>query len=898
MLTGASYSAQHEERQQRLRHGGLPSIAPTPVAPQQQQQQQPAKRVRQWQTGDTEREVNEVKQTLRENAWKNAAAAQRHEEQQEYRWPSLGALNGPQPPSVPSSASSGSLVRSRRSFSSLQKLPSLPSIPVEPAASAEPESADLISRINSLQSRLEQIEPTLHKYRQLLKSLGSAVSGRSSGNGAQRPVKQSAVVCAARVLGQYGLLDSLQALERESGLDMHVARYRQLEESLATLQFDKACRVRSPALARQYLHDTILPHTHSDQLQYKQDYQRLLNLVDKHTPHESFELAACVAGFWQSVAALVPREQALLRAFAVADSAVGMHSALIFPQGAVECAAKLFYPRLPPILDERPQLDDWLTLRHIVAESRSLLEPDGFVAVAPVVPRQPQPAQEATDFFEQTLAELSKELDTARPLTATVEPSQSAPDVPQPPAPVGERRSWSQTLLNRPATTSPARDRAAYDGSTLSFELVKHHTSLSGQIRAMDTVFVPDQCQLLAAMSTAHERSITVWDLSNSALVGSFSGGSTKAVTHVLFHPAMPQYIVTADLDFDVCLHEWRRTESQPARHWRKWHSRVINKLSVVPGQDDRLISCASDNTIKIWSLHSDGSRCASVHANEPFLSFAFLGENLNVRQQQILVGASAYTLRFYRSRTLSPMYTVTLGELRANKTPIHTVVPYPGPESWLLIGADNQYRLYDVERDQTLRCFQARELLSNVKVTGAFSPCGALILSSVVDLRHFEDIKKSAASARRRTGNSSGSAAATTAVLSAKRRSGRPPLQRQPSSSSATGDTGDAPAASLLASSLAAMAAGLPMETDWLRYNRGVLAWRAATGKQERLHFNMSQVDVDLAAGAAPTATAAPAVLSLSVGFVKWMQTETGEEILVTAALDNVVRVYIVHRQ
>jgi hypothetical protein len=77
-----------------------------------------------------------------------------------------------------------------------------------------------------------------------------------------------------------------------------------------------------------------------------------------------------------------------------------------------------------------------------------------------------------------------------------------------------------------------------------------------------------------------------------------------------------------------------------------------------------RIASCSADQTLKIISL-TQPDLVQSVHANEPFTSFAFQGPASDPSQMK-LVASLQYMLKVYKLRTLSVVKTIPLPELKS----------------------------------------------------------------------------------------------------------------------------------------------------------------------------------------------------------------------------------------
>ncbi|TPX66090.1 hypothetical protein SpCBS45565_g04738 [Spizellomyces sp. 'palustris'] len=257
------------------------------------------------------------------------------------------------------------------------------------------------------------------------------------------------------------------------------------------------------------------------------------------------------------------------------------------------------------------------------------------------------------------------------------------------------------------------------------------------QIRAIDVADIPSTGQIIAATAGNHDRTdkkISIWDVRSGTLLTQLDNGTSKPVTCLAFHPDDPSLLVSADMEFDVKLWDWR--SGACVRLWRKFHTRIVFKAAIVPGGDNRAATCSGDQSIKLFSLDTTSpTSVSSVHANEPFTSFVFAG-NPDDASQQKLVASLSYSIRIYRLRTATLLHTIQLRDLRMNKTPLTALTAHPIHDTYILLSCDNQLRLFNLLTETTVKVYQARDIPNGVRVEGQFSPCGAWVYCGTCDIR------------------------------------------------------------------------------------------------------------------------------------------------------------------
>ncbi|KAJ3037145.1 hypothetical protein HDV00_002027 [Rhizophlyctis rosea] len=257
-----------------------------------------------------------------------------------------------------------------------------------------------------------------------------------------------------------------------------------------------------------------------------------------------------------------------------------------------------------------------------------------------------------------------------------------------------------------------------------------------GQVRALDVRDIPDTGQIIAATAGGDDRTdkrISIFDVRSGTLLTQLDNGTSKAILQLAFHPTRPELLLSADMEFDVKLWDWRK--GVLVRVWRKHHTRIVNRVCWVAGSEVRAASCSTDQSVKIWDTTLDKPAISSVHANEPFTSFVFCGEE---EERQKLVASLSFALRVYKVRTMTLITTIQLTELRTNKTPITALTVHPVYDNYVLVSSDNQLRLIDIVTETTLKTFSAREISDGTRIEGQFSPGGTFVFSGTSDTRAF----------------------------------------------------------------------------------------------------------------------------------------------------------------
>ncbi|KAI8913685.1 WD40-repeat-containing domain protein [Gorgonomyces haynaldii] len=269
----------------------------------------------------------------------------------------------------------------------------------------------------------------------------------------------------------------------------------------------------------------------------------------------------------------------------------------------------------------------------------------------------------------------------------------------------GSRRKWGSDRSD--VSVREKQDMIPQSGDeSCSFALANICGPSVGQIKVIDVTSA--EGRLVCATTGGEERSdrfISIWDLKKDTLINNLDNQTSKPIVQCVFHPTFPELLLTGDLAGDVKLWNWQ--ENHLVKHWKRHHSRIIFKIGFVPGDPTRAISCSGDQSCKIWNMYADKSTGGSVHANEPMTSFTFCGSETDPLQQKLIVSLSN-SIRIYKLRT---------------NIPISYIEAHPMYDHFVLISSDHQLRLLDLNTEQVIRTFNARQVDSRIK--GKFSPGG-----------------------------------------------------------------------------------------------------------------------------------------------------------------------------
>ncbi|KAJ3415221.1 hypothetical protein HDV05_005361 [Chytridiales sp. JEL 0842] len=301
-----------------------------------------------------------------------------------------------------------------------------------------------------------------------------------------------------------------------------------------------------------------------------------------------------------------------------------------------------------------------------------------------------------------------------------------------------KQSSGSYTAFNANAEIEKLMPPLPKQPGSADFALSTTCGPVVGSIRAIDVQCIPETGQIIAATSGGDDRAdrmISLWDVRNGRLITQLDNGTHKPVLRLTFHPTKPNLLMTADMEFDVKLWDWE--EGVVVRTWKKMHTRIIWKMTFIPGREDKAASCSGDQSLKMWDTSIDKSAVGSVHANEPFTSFVFCGDVAG----QTLVASLAYSIRIYKMRTLTLLHTIQLSDLKINKTPITNVESHPDYDNYILLSCENQLRLFDLSSETMLKVYSARKLGSGTRVEGHFSPCGTFVYCGTWDTRSFSAV-------------------------------------------------------------------------------------------------------------------------------------------------------------
>ncbi|KAI9189033.1 hypothetical protein H9P43_000460 [Blastocladiella emersonii ATCC 22665] len=233
------------------------------------------------------------------------------------------------------------------------------------------------------------------------------------------------------------------------------------------------------------------------------------------------------------------------------------------------------------------------------------------------------------------------------------------------------------------------------------------HGPFPGLIRLMDVADYHGET-LVVFHTDGGDRRIGLLNATQNRVVARIAVPGTKPLSTLTFlgpHGAAAEWLLAADTEVDVHAWHW---PSGLRYTWRKWHRRVVHQLAGFPGRDPlHLASCSADHSIRIWSparvpgevsggptaagfgdstggggvtaTSSSATGAASIHSNQPFLSFS-----------QLLIAAQAYALRVYKGRTLTLLHTFHLDHLKLQRLPVtHLAVLTDGSDAGSAAASD-----------------------------------------------------------------------------------------------------------------------------------------------------------------------------------------------------------------
>ncbi|KAJ3254020.1 protein with putative role during mitosis [Boothiomyces macroporosus] len=267
----------------------------------------------------------------------------------------------------------------------------------------------------------------------------------------------------------------------------------------------------------------------------------------------------------------------------------------------------------------------------------------------------------------------------------------------------------------------------SYEQENTSFAISKACGPSPTPFRVMDVKTVGDTGQIIAA-TAGSDKTIIIWDVGENTILNTLQNNTVKPIVCLNFHPSFDELLVSADMEFDVKLWNWK--EGNVIRWWKKHHTRIINQIGYIPGDDTRAISCSGDQSLKIWNIHSDRSNRSGVHANEPISSFVFCGAPSDPLQQKLIVSLS-YSLRIYKLRTLQLLHTISLDDIKLTKCPVFHMESHPQFDNYILISSDHQLRLFDLTTEACAR------------LKGHFSPQGTFVYSGTLMDKNGSRIKE-----------------------------------------------------------------------------------------------------------------------------------------------------------
>ncbi|KAJ3276020.1 hypothetical protein HDV01_006190 [Terramyces sp. JEL0728] len=158
----------------------------------------------------------------------------------------------------------------------------------------------------------------------------------------------------------------------------------------------------------------------------------------------------------------------------------------------------------------------------------------------------------------------------------------------------------------------------SYEQENTSFAIAKACGPSPTPIRVMDVKTVGDAGQIIAA-TAGTDKNIIVWDVGKNTILNTLQNNTVKPIVCLNFHPSFDELMVSADMEFDVKLWNWK--EGNVVRWWKKHHTRIINQIGYIPGDDtrkcpvfhmeshplfDNFILISSDHQLRLFDLTTE----------------------------------------------------------------------------------------------------------------------------------------------------------------------------------------------------------------------------------------------------------------------------------------------------
>ncbi|KAJ3185873.1 protein with putative role during mitosis [Irineochytrium annulatum] len=427
----------------------------------------------------------------------------------------------------------------------------------------------------------------------------------------------------------------------------------------------------------------------------------------------------------------------------------------------------------------RGQIEGLVTIAPVVGEEEVSAKPEEPVASPPAVAKAVTPKRTARAAEEANVAarmELPPRSGSAGAVWGGGEKFESrklvgkrdVASAGRSEADESDRRSsgsYNSTSFNSFATSAEMEKHLpppSKEHETADFALTSSCGPVTGQIRVIDVIDIPETGSYIAATAGSDDRAdrrIWLWDVRTGKLIRHLDNGTHKPVTSLCFHPVYRNLLLSADMEFDVKLWDWQKGEL--VRGWKKHHTRVIWKCAFMPGNDMKGASCSGDQSLKLFHLEppTPPPPATSIHANEPITSFTFTCPQ-DPSSNLLLLSLSA-SLRVYRPRTLSLLYTIPLPDLRAPRWggaggaqgTITRVEAHPvWGGRWVLVSCEQKLWICEIDGGggddsagasssggplgKLVRCLGSREVGEGCRLDGRWSPCGNFVYAGSWDAR------------------------------------------------------------------------------------------------------------------------------------------------------------------
>ena len=169
----------------------------------------------------------------------------------------------------------------------------------------------------------------------------------------------------------------------------------------------------------------------------------------------------------------------------------------------------------------------------------------------------------------------------------------------------------SKTILTKVILTSDGKQAvSASDDYTLKiWDLVteKYLFILKGHEQDIQTLALDADEKLI--ITASNDRSLKIWQIQSGECISTLKGHTNKITALALFRDRKWAISGSQDKtlkiwDIEAGINQSAFGEEQPETHLVERHTRPINSLTLIPGEE-KVISVSQDNNLKIWDIES-----------------------------------------------------------------------------------------------------------------------------------------------------------------------------------------------------------------------------------------------------------------------------------------------------